>query len=646
MEKRLKLNKKIGMLIICTITIIISFILYNNLKISITPNIRELSKASMGAKTGPIWAKAIGSAEGSEIINSAVDTKDGGYIVAGQFNSETVDLGNGIILNNQGGTDGMIVKYNSENELEWAKPIGGEQNDFIESIVQTNDEGYVAVGNFKSNTLDFGNNISVNKVVQDSIYTTDMVIVKYNNKGEAQWAKSIGAKEGHNDIKIIQKTSDGGFVVGGSFNSLSVNIGNNITLSNSSYSKDHQNTCAFFIKYNNNGIPQWAKTIGGSYSNYIYSVAQTKDGSYIVGGQFTDLNTINLGNNVKLTNTSSYWSDNTSSLRKPAGMIIKYSSTGTPQWAKSICGNNLNTIYSVAQTKDGGYIVGGKFQAESINLESKITLTNKGYSDGMIIKYSSTGTLQWAKNIGGNANEYIKSVQQTNDGGYIVGGYYNSESIDLGNEVLLTNNTSSFDVVIIKYNSSGIPQWTKSIGGNKYDSLNSLTLTSDDGFIVAGSFQTISMDVGNGIILNNSNQLEDKSTNDGMVMKFLEYDYIVQYNGNGHTSGNTPKSYHIFDTSKNLTSNGFKREYTVKYDENYTNSNNITKTAKYSFKNWTSNADGTGDSYENNEEVLNLTSTIGETINLYAQWETSSVNYTPERTGYTFEGWYKDSACT
>ena len=212
----------------------------------------------------------------------------------------------------------------------------------------------------------------------------------------------------------------------------------------------------------------------------------------------------------------------------------------------------------------------------------------------MIIKYSSTGTLQWAKNIGGNANEYIKSVQQTNDGGYIVGGYYNSESIDLGNEVLLTNNTSSFDVVIIKYNSSGIPQWTKSIGGNKYDSLNSLTLTSDDGFIVAGSFQTISMDVGNGIILNNSNQLEDKSTNDGMVMKFLEYDYIVQYNGNGHTSGNTPKSYHIFDTSKNLTSNGFKREYTVKYDENYTNSNNITKTAKYSFKNWTSNADGTG----------------------------------------------------
>ena len=323
MEKRLKLNKKIGMLIICTITIIISFILYNNLKISITPNIRELSKASMGAKTGPIWAKAIGSAEGSEIINSAVDTKDGGYIVAGQFNSETVDLGNGIILNNQGGTDGMIVKYNSENELEWAKPIGGEQNDFIESIVQTNDEGYVAVGNFKSNTLDFGNNISVNKVVQDSIYTTDMVIVKYNNKGEAQWAKSIGAKEGHNDIKIIQKTSDGGFVVGGSFNSLSVNIGNNITLSNSSYSKDHQNTCAFFIKYNNNGIPQWAKTIGGSYSNYIYSVAQTKDGSYIVGGQFTDLNTINLGNNVKLTNTSSYWSDNTSSLRNPAGMIIK-----------------------------------------------------------------------------------------------------------------------------------------------------------------------------------------------------------------------------------------------------------------------------------------------------------------------------------
>ena len=44
--------------------------------------------------------------------------------------------------------------------------------------------------------------------------------------------------------------------------------------------------------------------------------------------------------------------------------------------------------------------------------------------DGMIIKYNATGEVEWAEGIGGTSSEEIESVAETSDGGYIVGGYF------------------------------------------------------------------------------------------------------------------------------------------------------------------------------------------------------------------------------
>lgn len=78
--------------------------------------------------------------------------------------------------------------------------------------------------------------------------------------------------------------------------------------------------------------------------------------------------------------------------------------------------------------------------------------------------------------------------------------------------------------------------------------------------------------------------------------------YTVQYVGNGHTGGTTSNSTHTYDSSKNLTYNGF------------------TKTG-YSFKCWNTKADGTGTSYINGQSVKNLATTNGSTVQLFAQWE-------------------------
>jgi len=126
-----------------------------------------------------------------------------------------------------------------------------------------------------------------------------------------------------------------------------------------------------------------------------------------------------------------------------------------------------------------------------------------------------------------------------------------------------------------------------------------------------------------------------------LYAKWTPITYTVVYNGNGSTSGSTASSSHTYDVAKALTSNGFTRAYTVTYNYNGNGQSNETETATCTFKNWDTSSGGGGTTYTDGQSVMNLTSTAGETINLYAQWNSSSVTLpTPTRAGYTFAGWY------
>ena len=116
--------------------------------------------------------------------------------------------------------------------------------------------------------------------------------------------------------------------------------------------------------------------------------------------------------------------------------------------------------------------------------------------------------------------------------------------------------------------------------------------------------------------------------------------YTVRYNGNGSTGGSTGNSVHIYDEAKNLTANGFKREFDVTFDYNYSGSTSTTATATSEFLGWATSENG-NKVYEDKQSVKNLTAEDGKIIDLYAKWADSSVELpTPTRTGYTFDGWY------
>ncbi|MBK7887449.1 MAG: hypothetical protein IPJ86_09135 [Bacteroidetes bacterium] len=212
---------------------------------------------------------------------------------------------------------------------------------------------------------------------------------------------------------------------------------------------------------------EWQRTIGGSSGDILLSIKQTNDGGYILGG-FSESNIS--GDKSEISWFGDYW-------------MVKTDSLGNIQWQNTIGGNSLDFLTSISQTSDGGYILGGYSES---NISRDKTEINIGGSDYWIVKTDSLGIIQWQNTIGGTSDDFLKSIQQTTDGGYILGGY--SESNFSGDK---TENSIGYqDYWVVKTDSIGNIQWQNTIGGDNYDELYTIQQTTDGGYILGGWSQS------------------------------------------------------------------------------------------------------------------------------------------------------------
>ncbi len=132
-------------------------------------------------------------------------------------------------------------------------------------------------------------------------------------------------------------------------------------------------------------------------------------------------------------------------------------------WNKTFGGEDLDWGWSVQETSDGGLIIAG----ETVSFGS-------GGFDSWLIKTDCNGNETWNKTYGGTAKDGSRSVQQTNDGGYILGGYADSYGYP------------GHDAWFIKTDNNGNEEWDSVFGGIQSDGTFKVMQTNDEGFIGVG----------------------------------------------------------------------------------------------------------------------------------------------------------------
>ena len=386
----------------------------------------------------PLFSKAqyqrqFGSSTGNDVTGRMVRTSDGGYVIAGDTYSFGLTK-----------SDVLVTKLNAAGNVQWSKSYGSSDYDHGYDIIQTTDGGYAICGVSGSNSnraslikmnasgvIQWSRYFSVNtrQSFSSLVQTADGgfamagqastnnngswgYVVKTDSTGALQWSKLIFPRDFYPEIRDLIVTKDGGFALVGIY-------------PNPAYYD------MYFIKLSSTGTFEWARSVGGSSSDYPTFLIQASDEGYVFGGMSFSYQTP-LNQDV---------------------FAVKMDKDGNRLWSRTIgTVTKSESAIDIQELPDKGYVILGV---------SDSSATNAAVSP-FIMRLNKNGSLMSTKVVTVSDNVSVKSITPVNANGFAVFGTAGS----------LLNNTQ--DMYFLKFDKNG----------NTCGSFIKLDYTKDTGTLV------------------------------------------------------------------------------------------------------------------------------------------------------------------
>ena len=350
----------------------------------------------LNSKAEKLWEANFGG-RGADGSNCAYVTKDDGYILVGYTNSYGF-----------GKNDVWVIKTDFTGEKEWSKVYGGKLDDYGWGVTESSDGGYVIVGE----TYSFGQGQS------------DIYLLKIDSIGNQIWQSTFGGLA--EDVGYsVANTNDGGFIVASQTRS---------------YGKGGSD--GMIVKFDKNGQKEWNKVFGGKGMDYFKSIANNSFDGFIVGGGTRSFN-----------NGDSQ------------GWALLVDQKGFPIWEKTFGDNGEDGFNMISPTRDNSFI-GVGYSA---------SFFSKGLKDILMVKIDSLGNKSWMQLYGGRDDDKANAVYECKDGGFVLTGETNSFG------------KGKNDIFILKTNQIGDKKWMNMLGGKGVDIGNSVQELQNGGYIIAGT---------------------------------------------------------------------------------------------------------------------------------------------------------------
>jgi gliding motility-associated-like protein len=266
-----------------------------------------------------------------------------------------------------------------------------------------------------------------------------------------QWKQRYGGSSV--DIPFVIKfTADGGTILAGYTDSKDGHI---------SPHTPREYWDLWVLKLDACGAMQWEKSLGGTGYESARDIEQTTDGGYIVLGETNSTDGDVAGG---FGGTKDIW-------------LIKLDANGNVQWQKRYGGSGLDIGNQIRINDDGSYLIAAS--SSSNDGDIKGNHGTGGFTDGVYMKISAAGVLQWSKCFGGSKNEELFDIEIMN-GKTFLAGYTNSIDGDI------PPSQKNYDVWLLALDANGNKIFSKIYGGSQNDVSYSMTKGADGTLTLAG----------------------------------------------------------------------------------------------------------------------------------------------------------------
>ena len=348
-------------------------------------------------------------------------------------------------------------------ETYWIATLGGTSSDNGEAVAVDSSGNVYVAGYGDSATTSYN----------------DGFVVKYDSSGSLQWQRYLG----------------GGFETNTIFESIALDSSNNVYVAGYTNQQGAGSWDVLVAKYNSSGTIQWQRTLGGTSIDQSFGgiAVDSSGNAYVIGYTMSTgagdrdflivkYNTsgtiqwqrtlgdsfLQVGNAVAVDSSGNVYVTGSNAIGNFPSyqlrvLVAKYNTSGTIQWQKVLYGSSDEAGKGIALDSSGNIYIAGFSKSFGAG------------EDLVVAKYNSSGTVQWQRKLSGSSNESGTAISVDSSGNVYVTG--------------LTQSTGagSYDILIAKYNTSGTIQWQRTLGGSSFSEGDGITVDNSGNVYVAGA---------------------------------------------------------------------------------------------------------------------------------------------------------------
>lgn len=338
-------------------------------------------RGGAGAATslpGSPWPKPLGGPDREYGQGLAAD-EQGNLYTAGRF--EGVSAFDAVRLTSAGQTDVFVARLDTAAHVTWAVAVGGAGADEGRAIAVAPAGDVYVTGTF-TGTADF--DPGPGRTELTSAGGTDAFLLRLSAKGDLVWARRFGGKLADAGLRVAAGR-DAVWVTGSFQGTLDAPAP--LAGTASAGGSD-----AFLLAIGLDGVPLWARRIGGAKDDEGRGVAAGRNGEVWVAGSFAEAPS--LGPDIgPLDFRSAGHAD---------VFLLHFDAAGKLLWSGRLGGTGDDVCEGLAATVAGGAAVVGTFHGTA-DLDpgpNPLSVASHGGSDAFLARVDGTGRLLWAHGFG------------------------------------------------------------------------------------------------------------------------------------------------------------------------------------------------------------------------------------------------------